>query len=270
MKPAAVLAAGLLMGGCAAAGGPPALIPPPSGYLPAEQIGGLAALSIPAMSSPNANDLATVHAVSPGTDRWWLATAHAELRAPEAAQHFDCLLSARLNQRPRPALARVMNRLLADAEALVQALAPLTPDPAPKRPVALIAGLEPCQRLTPESRAASAWPAGGAIVAAAYGELFAALAPDRADGARRMGREIAFSRAVCRVNWASDVEAGIGQGVGLFARASAQPEFQAELEAARAEVAAARAEGLIQPSCAAERRALRQWSAPAAIRPDAG
>ena len=132
-----------------------------------------------------------------------------------------------------------------------------------------IEGLEPCQRLTPEAHSGSAWPAGGAIVAAAYGELFAALVPDSAEGARRMGREIAWSRAVCRVNWASDVEAGIGEGVRLFARASAQPEFEAELEAARAEVAAARAEGLTQPSCAAERRALRQWSAPAAIRPAA-
>lgn len=270
MKPAAALAACLLGGCAAAAGGPSALIPPPSGYLTTQQVGGMAVLSSPALSTPGANDLALAQVVSPGTDRWWLATAHAELRPPEAAQHFDCLLETRLTGRPRPTLARVMNRLLADAEALVQAMAPLTPDPAPKRPVALIEGLEPCQRLSPEARSASAWPAGGAIVAAAYGELFAALAPDRAEGARRMGREIAFSRTVCGINWASDVEAGIGEGVRLFARTSAQPEFHAELEAARAEVAAARAEGLTQPSCAAERRALRQWSAPAATTPDAG
>lgn len=269
MRPAAVLAACLLTGGCASAGGPPTPMPPPSGYLAAEQIGGLAVLSIPAMSHPSANDLAMAHSVQPGTDRWWLATAHAELRPPEAAQHFDCLLDTRLTEHPRPALSRIMSRLLADAEALVQAMGPLTLDPAPNRPVMLIEGLEPCQRLTPESRAASAWPAGGAIIAGAYGELFAELAPDRAHGARRMGREIAFSRAICGVNWASDVKAGIGQGVGLFAHASAQPTFRSDLEAARAEVAAARAEGRTHPSCAAERRALRQWSAPAAT-PGAG
>ena len=88
------------------------------------------------------------------------------------------------------------------------------------------------------------------------------------DGARRMGREIAWSRAVCRVNRASDIEAGIGEGIRLFTRASAQPGFDADLEAARAEVAAARTEGLTHPSCAAERRALRQWSAP--VRPVEG
>jgi acid phosphatase (class A) len=236
----------------------------PEGYLPSEQIDELAALSVPAMSSPGAADLAMIQAVSPGTDRWWLATAHAELRPLEAAQHFDCTLNTRLTERPRPALARIMNRLLADASAMVRAMTPLTPAPAPKRPVALIQGLEACQRLTPESRAASAWPAGAAVVAGAYGELFAELAPDRAQGSRRTGREIAYSGAVCRVSWASDVETGIGQGVGLFARASAQPAFQADLDSARAEIATARAEGLTHPSCAFERRALRQWSAPVA------
>ena len=240
----------------------PPVLTEPLGYLPPEQISRLAALSSPPMSSPGASDLAMVQAVSPGTDRWWLATAHAELRPPEAAQHFDCALDTRLSERPRPALARIMNRLLADAAALVQAMTPLTPAPAPKRPVALIEGLEACQRLTPESRAASAWPASAAIVAGAYGELFAELAPDRAGGSRRTGREIAYSRAVCRVSWASHVEAGLGQGVGLFARASAQPGFQADLDSARTEIAAARAEGLTHPSCAFERRALRQWSAP--------
>jgi acid phosphatase (class A) len=249
------------MGGCAAVDGP-ALLTPPPGYLTPEQIGGLAALSVPATSIPGASDLAMAHAVPPGTDRWWLATAHVELRAPDAAQHFDCTLDTRLTGRPRPALAQVMNRLLADAGALVRAMAPRTPDPAPKRPVALIRGLEACQRLTPESRAASAWPAGAAIVAGAYGELFAELAPDRAEGSRRTGREVAYSGAVCRVSWASHVEAGLDQGASLFARASAQPAFRADLDAARAEIAAARAEGLTHPSCAFERRALRQWRAP--------
>ncbi len=270
MKPAAALAVCLLTGGCASAGGSPVLTQPPPGYLAAERIDRLAALSTPALSRPGAGDLAMTGAVAAGTDRWWLATAHAELRPPEAAQHFDCTLDTRLSERPRPALTRIMNRLLADSDRLVVAMLPLTPDPSPKRPVVLIEGLEPCQRLSPESRTASAWPAGGAIVAAAYGELFAALAPDRADAVRRTGREVAWSRAICRINWGADVEAGIGQGVALFTQASAQPGFEVELEAARAEVAAARAEGLTHPSCAAERRALRQWSVPVPVRPGAG
>ena len=34
--------------------------------------------------------------------------AHAELRPPEAAQHFDCILGTRLADKPRPALTRLM------------------------------------------------------------------------------------------------------------------------------------------------------------------
>ena len=34
-----------------------------------------------------------------------------------ALQHFDCALGTRLNERERPALTRLMNRLLVDADA---------------------------------------------------------------------------------------------------------------------------------------------------------
>ena len=42
----------------------------------------------------------------------------------------------------------------------------------------------------------------------------------------------------------------------LFDLIAASDDFAGDLEAARIEVAAARAEGLTNPSCAAERRAL--------------
>jgi acid phosphatase (class A) len=262
VRPAGALAACVLLAGCAGLGARPSAPPRPDGYLSASQATGLAVLTPPPFAVTGADDLAMTRAVEPGTDRWWLAIAHAELRPPEAAQHFDCVLGTRLTEKPRPALARLMGRLLSDAETLTQAMARQTPEGARKRPIAVIDGLEPCQRLAPGTRHSPAWPVGGAVVAGAYGRLFAALAPDRAEEARRMGREIGYSRVVCGLNWASDVEAGLGVGEGLYARAAARPDFAADLEAARAEVAAARAEGLTHPACAAERRALRQWRAP--------
>lgn len=267
MKLTGALAACVLLTGCASLAPAPSGPPRLEGYLPTEQIDGLAVLAPPPFPAPGAADLAMARAVGPGTDRWWLAIAHAELRPPEAAQHFDCVLGTRLTEKPRPALTRLMGRLLTDAETLTQAMARQTPDPAPKRPIAAIDGLEPCQRLAPGTRGSSAWPAGGAVAAGAYGRLFAALAPDRAGEARQTAREIGYSRAVCRLNWASDVETGLGMGEALYAREAARPEFAADLEAARAEVAAARAEGLTHPGCAAERRALRQWRAPEPVGP---
>lgn len=267
MKRTGALAACGLLAGCAGLGPAVSSLPRPAGYLPPSQIQGLAVLTPPPFLSTGAGDLAVAQAVEPGTDRWWLATAHAELRPPEAAQHFDCALGTRLAGKSRPALTRLMGRLLADAESLVQAMVRQTPDARRDRPIAVIDGLEPCQRLAPGTRESSAWPAGGAVAAGAYGRLFATLVPDRAGEAERTAREIGYSRAVCGLNWASDIEAGLELGEGLYARAAAQPGFAADLEPARAEIAAARAEGLVHPGCASERRALRQWRAPDQIRP---
>lgn len=252
MKPAAVLAACLLMGGCATAGRPASALSPVDGYLDPAAVTAMAA-----QFSPSPVDLRVEQmmfdSVEPGTDRWWLATAHAELRPPEAAQHFDCVLGARLADQPRPALTRLMNRLLIDSASVAGALAQRA---LRRRPVAEQPDLQPCVRMDAAVRNSPSWPAGGAVAGAAYGELFAALAPDQAEAARRRGRDIGESRALCRVNWQADVTDGLQIGQTVYARAAATPEFASDLEAARAEVAAARAEGLTNPGCAAERRAL--------------
>ena len=252
MKPAAALAACLLMGGCATAGRPVAALAPVDGYLDRAAVTAVAAQFSPSPMDPRAEQ-AVFASVEPGTDRWWLATAQAELRPPEAAQHFDCVLGARLTDQPRPALTRLMNRLLVDSASVAAVLAERSPR---RRPVAERADLQPCVRMDEASRNSPSWPAGGAVAGAAYGEMFAALAPDQAEAARRRGRDIGESRALCRVNWQADVTDGLQIGRAVYERAAAMPSFAADLEAARAEIAAARAEGLSNPGCAAERRAL--------------
>lgn len=249
MSRAAALAACALLGACATGDGP-APMAAPQGYLDADAIRSLA----DGAPAPTPWTIADPLPGEPGTDRWWLATAHAQLAAPEAAQHFDCALGARFAQKPRPALTRLMNRLLLDADSLTRLLAERSPRP---RPIKAIEGLEPCQRVNDAIREGSSWPAGGAVVGSAWGEMFATLAPDRAAEARRIGREIGLSRAVCRMNWPGDVADGAALGQRLYAE-EGSPAFAVDLEAARAEVAAARAEGLTNPGCAAERLALGQ------------
>ena len=255
MKPAAAIAACAVVAACASAAGP-SLAPTPDGYLGEAGIARLATT----LPIPISDGRAPSPPVEPGTDRWWLAIAHAELRPPEAAQHFDCALGTRLAARPRPALQRLMTRLLADADALTREAATARGPVA--RPIAVDPELQPCQRVTPEVRNSPSWPAGGAVVGTLYGEAFAALAPDRAEQVRRIGREIGVSRVVCRMNGPRDVWTGELGGRELFDLVSDAPEFRADLEAARAEVATARAESVTSPSCAAERRAL-------GLRPDA-
>lgn len=250
MSRAAALAACALLGACATGRGP-APVETIEGYLDPGAIRALA----DAAPAPTPWSTSDVLPGEPGTDRWWMATAHAWLAAPEGAQHFDCVLGARFAQKPRPALTRLMNRLLVDADSLTRLLAERSPRP---RPIKVVEGLEPCQRINDAIRDGPSWPAGGAVAGAAYGEMFATLAPDRAADARRIGQEIGVSRAVCRMNWSSDVADGAALGQRLYAAETGSPAFAADLEAARAEVAAARAEGLTNPGCAAERRALGQ------------
>ena len=250
MKPAAALAAFALLAACASAVAPPPTAKPPPGYLPAGEIASVA-------DRIATVDLPTVEAgrpVAPGTDRWWLAIAHAELRPPEAAQHFDCALGTRLSARPRPALTRLMTRLLADADALTREAARKRGHVS--RPIARDPTLQPCQRITAAMQDSTAWPAAGAVIGTVYGEAFAVLAPDRAADVRRIGREIGASRRICRMNSAADVAGGVTGGRELFDLIARSPAFQTDLEAARIEVAAARTEGLSNPACAAERRAL--------------
>jgi len=254
IRTAAVAALILLPGACATSGGSGPAALTVSGYLDAGALDALSGAFAPSLTTLTWTGDETPGA-APGSDRWWMATAQAELRPPEAAQHFDCVLGTRLAGAPRPALTRLMNRLLVDADSLTRRLAARH---ARARPIAVDPTLQPCQRVTDAMRDSPSWPANGAVAGAAYGEMFADLAPDRAEAARREGAEIGFSRIVCRMNWPSDVRDGASIGRTLYARAAAAPDFAADLEAARAEVAAARAEGLTNPSCAAERRALRQ------------
>src|SRR5690606_17439026 len=79
VRPAAALAASALVAACATADGP---LPPSTteGYLEAGALQAIVARMEAPPPSPTA--WAGDPAVAPGSDRWWLATAHAEVRAP--------------------------------------------------------------------------------------------------------------------------------------------------------------------------------------------
>ena len=262
MKPAAALAACLLLSGCATASVPVGTPTPLGGYL---ETGALDAVVAGVRAPPPAPSFwpGDLQPAVEGKDRWWLATAQAELRPPEAGQHFDCILGTRLAGRPRPALTRLMTRLLADSEAVTRRLGELHPRP---RPMAVHPGLETCQRADAATRESPSWPAAGAVAGAVFGEMFAALAPDQAEALKERGRDIGRSRSICRMNWSTDVEDGHRVGRRVYVSATEAPDFLVDLDAARAEIVAARAEGLTNPGCAAERRAL----APGAVRLDEG
>jgi len=87
------------------------------------------------------------------------------------------------------------------------------------------------------------YPSGHNTYSWAVGLILAELAPDRANEILVRARVYGESRLVCGVHNMSAVEAGRTNGSVLAAALHGSPEFRADLDAARAEIATARKAG---------------------------
>lgn len=187
------------------------------------------------------------------TDRWLLATRHAELRPTLALAHFDCALGFRIEATQAPRLVAVLTRVLHDANEAAELAKARTMRP---RPVGEDPERRSCQVATPAQRATASHPSGSASVGMAYGVVMAALVPDRAETVTEIGRQIAVSRMICAMHYPTDVEDGAVLGAAVAQAILATPTFDSEVEAVGREIAAARHLALTSPGCAAERAAL--------------
>lgn len=254
------LVALMALGGCASSIAPamtPSVAEAP-GYLDEARLMALAE-AVPVApvvgSETDIADKATSdrYRVVQGGDRWLLATAHAELRPAYGLPHFDCVLGTRLASAPTPRLTALFDKVLHDANEAAERVKARS---FRARPVGDDPARAACQRLTEAQRRTPSYPSGSAAVGAAYGEVLAALAPDRATETRRIGHEIAVSRVVCGMHYPTDVAVGESLGRDVAREIVASPGFQADLVAARAELTTARSAGLTNPACPAERAAL--------------
>lgn len=224
------------------------------GYLPkTERIDSLALLPPPpAGSAALARDAAVAKAAvaRQGGPRWRLAARDADLKLPQAAQTFSCALGARLDPERAPRLFALLGRTIADlglstyaAKSRYMRPRPFTTDGAPTCTPAFESVL----------RRDGSYPSGHSAVGWGWGLILAELAPDRADALLVRGRAFGQSRVICNVHWQSDVEEGRMVAAAVVARLHGDPQFRADLEAARAEVAALRQGGAApEGDCAAE------------------
>jgi acid phosphatase (class A) len=101
------------------------------------------------------------------------------------------------------------------------------------------------------------YPSGHAAIGWALALILTEIAPERTDAILARGLAFGESRVICNVHWQSDVVEGRFMGAGAVARLHADATFRADLEAAKAELAAVRAKGLKpQCDCAAEAATL--------------
>jgi acid phosphatase (class A) len=194
------------------------------------------------------------------TPRWELAIEDANLMFPEAAGTFSCALGLPITEQETPHLYMLLRRTLADA-----GLSTYTAKNQYQRKRPFMKNNEPT--CTPDEEAHlrkdGSYPSGHTAIGWAWALILTEIAPDRADAILARGRAFGESRNVCNVHWHSDVLEGRFMGAAAVARLHADPAFQAELKAAKAEYASVRTKGL-KPTrdCQAEANALSHNSQP--------
>ena len=102
-----------------------------------------------------------------------------------------------------------------------------------QRPFLAYDRLKPCERNRPSSQS---YPSGHAAVGALYGELMAAMLPEKAAVMRKRGDDYGRSRLVCGFHYPSDVAAGRLAGQRMATALLANAAFRKDFEAAAEEL----------------------------------
>jgi acid phosphatase (class A) len=191
---------------------------------------------------------------SRGTPRWRLAAEDADLRPSQVAGTFSCALNAPITEQETPRLYQLMRRVMIDA-----ALSTFRAKSQYNRPRPFVVNKK--TTCTPAEEGilmkSGSYPSGHAAIGWALALILCEIAPEQTDALLARGRAFGESRMVCNVHWQSDVSEGRMMGAATVARLHADPQFRADVEAAKAELAVVRAKGL-QPTrdCKAEAEAL--------------
>jgi acid phosphatase (class A) len=229
------------------------------GYLPKEAVPDSAALLPPPPALGSAaealdQDVARANLALRGTSRWTLASMDADLSFPSAAGDFSCALGAPVTEQDTPRLYVMLRRVMTDAGASTGAaknkymharpfMLDSEPTCAPDQEQAL--------------RSNGSYPSGHTAIGWAWALVLAEASPDQSEAIIARGRAFGESRLVCNVHWESDVIEGRFMGSATVARLHDEPEFLADLEAAKSELKAARAKNLPpQRDCKFEAQAL--------------
>ena len=216
------------------------------GYLPAEELPNALALlpASPANDSPtyaweqsvNGNLLSLRDGA-----RWQLAVTDNDLSFPAAAGTFSCALNAPVTQEQTPYLYQLLRRTLTDA-----GLATYTAKDHYQRTRPFVVNGAPICAEGAEERLSTdgSYPSGHTSIGWAWALILSELAPDRTQQLLARGLAYGDSRLVCNVHWPMDVVQGQVIGAATVARLHGDEQFRADMEHARIELAAVRAQRL--------------------------
>jgi len=189
-----------------------------------------------------------------GTPRWELATQDADLNFPEVAGTFSCAIKAPITEKDTPHLYMLMRRTLTDA-----GLSTYMAKNKYRRTRPFVVYKETTCFPDEEKRWINdgSYPSGHSSIGWAWALILSEIDPEDTNAILARGRAFGESRVVCGFHWQSDVTEAQFMGASTVARLHADPVFRADIEAAKAELAAVRAKGL-KPirDCQAEAAAM--------------
>ena len=248
-----VLACIAILAGCAINGGLGKLAAVPEfgpgllvGYLPAKALPNSLALLPPPPAVGSAafafdEEVARRTFALRDKPRFELALSDYDLRFPHAAGTFSCALNAPITEQDTPHLYMLLRRTLTDA-----GLSTYAAKDHYKRDRPFVLNNEPI--CAPETKAQLAkdgsYPSGHTAIGWAWALILSEISPDQIDAILARGRAFGENRNVCNHHWHSDVVWGRFMGAATVARLHADPTFLADLDAAKAELAAVRAKSL--------------------------
>jgi acid phosphatase (class A) len=190
------------------------------------------------------------------TPRWLLAASDADLHFPHAASTFSCALNTPITEEDTPHLYMLLRRTLTDL-----GISTYAAKNHYNRTRPFLWNKEPI--CTPKDQAFlekdGSYPSGHTAVGWGWALILSEISPDQTDAILARGLTFGESRNVCNAHWHSDVIQGRTMAAATLARLHAVLAFRADLEAARAELAAVRKKGL-KPNrdCNAESAALAE------------
>jgi len=189
-----------------------------------------------------------------GSARWQMAVNDDDYFDPAMAKDFTCALGVMINPTDEPHLTALITRMGAD---LGRAGRDAKNFNKRKRPFLIDKG-KTCVAITPAFAKSFDYPSGHSTYSWGLGLVLAEIAPDRATQVLARARAYGESRVVCGVHNASAVDAGRTEASIVIAALHSSAEFRADLDAARTELAAARAKATPPANCDAENALVAQ------------
>jgi acid phosphatase (class A) len=179
------------------------------------------------------------------TPRWAQAIRDDDLSGPSAFKSMGCAAGLTITPQTMPRMTTLLIRTGIDGS-LVAAV--------PKRRYFRTRPLigndaKICVPRADWLKTNGSYPSGHSMMGWSWALVISELVPDHADAVMTRGREFGDSRVICGVHFQSDVMAGRVLSSAMIARLHADKGFQADMAAARREVAKFRKSGAA-PDCA--------------------